>query len=163
VVTATIGARLWARIVDTVIVFVPLSFVFAVVIPSVQGRAVADLPWAVRALPAVVAIAVEAVQLGRGSTTIGKRMHTLLVVRADDGGPLGWGRAVVRAAASPVIAFGSSLIVGGWALVVGVAVLAVAFGDERRRTGIDRIAGTAVVADLRPQGVDDAGLSEGDA
>jgi hypothetical protein len=157
VVPATIGARFFSRVVDGAIVLVPISFLVGVVTASLQGRAIADLPWWSGLVVSLLLVAVESAQLATRSTTVGKRLHTLLVVAADSGAPLGWGRAVARTVTVPATTIGVSAIASPvWVPVATLLMLLPGLVDSRHRTVPDLVAGTAVVADLRPQGTSSA-------
>jgi uncharacterized RDD family membrane protein YckC len=76
---------------------------------------------------------------GRFGTTVGMRFLRLRIVRAADGGRIGYGTAAVRAVICLV------LVVSSVALV-GIALFALPMVTDHRRRGIhDRMAGTLVV------------------
>ncbi len=68
-----------------------------------------------------------------GGQTPGMRLFHIRVVRDADGGPIGWGAALLR-------------LIGYWvsAMVVYIGFLWV-FVDKRRRGWFDLIAGTVVI------------------
>jgi uncharacterized RDD family membrane protein YckC len=149
------GARLIAYIVDGFIIGLPMM-IFAVV------GVVALMPTAIRSGYGDVEIATSS-SLGpiallfsilfiavavfvilyfpwfwvHGGQTPGMRLFGLRVVRDRDGGPIGWGAAILR-------------LIGYW---VDAAVFYIGFAwiliDERRRGWHDLIAGTVVIAATR--------------
>ena len=75
---------------------------------------------------------------GRFGTTIGMRLLGLRIVRGRDGGPIGYGAAVVRFLIVLVLVAVSAVLVG-----LGLLTLPLVL-DRRRRGLYDRAAGTVV-------------------
>jgi uncharacterized RDD family membrane protein YckC len=121
---ATLGARLAARVVDLLIVFVVTYFPLTLFIETTGTYLVA----------LYVTLAVyDAIFTVKTGTPPGKRMGRIKVVNARTGAPPGWGAAVVRA-----------VTVG---LSVWIVTAVIVFLDEERHRGVhDRVAGTLVVA-----------------
>jgi uncharacterized RDD family membrane protein YckC len=162
--SASWGSRVIARIVDALIVGVPLlvATVWArrnavlgrvVVRHDVFGHRVVTHAlqwWAGLGLLALGA-AYEVVLIGRTGRTPGKAMVGLRVVRLDGVTPCGLATALQRWAvpaglASTVAQFPVGRLGVLLTLVAGLTDLAVGVGDDRRRMAHDKAAGTRVVA-----------------
>ena len=137
---ASHGARLLAYIVDTILVGLLVTAVVIALTLLTAGLAAAGAgPLA--ALTAVfLFVAIFAVSLGyfpwfwvHGGATPGMRIFNLRVVRDVDGGPLGWGAALLR-----LIGFRVSSLV----FYLGFIWILV---DKRRRGWHDLLAGTVMV------------------
>ncbi|MFG2087921.1 MULTISPECIES: RDD family protein [unclassified Spirillospora] len=145
------GQRLLARIVDTLIVGVP---VIVVVRALVSGHTVD-----VVAPPAVAGFMLlyESIQLALWGRTLGKRLARIEVVLAVPGerhhggkggesAPLGFPRAVLRAAVySLPIAVRPIPVLGLVAGIFWVANAGLLYEGTRRQALHDRLAGTLVV------------------
>jgi uncharacterized RDD family membrane protein YckC len=140
------GARLVAYLIDSIIVsvviIVPLVIGSAVLLSgtTVQGDEVTAVdPGAGAGFTVFVIVAFLIGFLyypffwARGGQTPGMRPFALRVVRDQDGGPIGWGSAILR-------------LIGLWigALVFYIGWIWV-FIDKRRRGWQDLVAGTVVV------------------
>ncbi len=140
------GPRLVAYILDGIIVGIVVTF-FAVIgavalglgttvqgntITSVSSGAVFVFAVCV-AIGTVVGILYFPFFWVRGGQTPGMRPFSLRVVRDSDGGPIGWGTALLRLI---------GLIVAGMVFYLGYIWI---FIDKRRRGWQDLIAGTIVV------------------
>ena len=140
------GARLVAYIIDSIIVTVVIIAFFVVgsaLLASgatVQGNEVTSVSTAAGAgftiflfLGAIVGFLYFPFFWARGGQTPGMRPFGLRVVRDRDGGPIGWGTALLR-------------LIGLWvaALVFYIGYIWI-FIDKRRRGWHDLIAGTVVV------------------
>ncbi len=144
-VIAEPSQRLVARLVDTLIVGVPIATAAAEMFPRPTAQTVvAPIGFA------LVFFVYEVVQLALWGRTVGKRLTGIAVV-ALDGTPLRPDQALVRAAiyalppaARPVPVLNVLLAIG-W--VVGVGLL---FEGDHRQALHDRAAGTLVI-DTRPQ------------
>jgi uncharacterized RDD family membrane protein YckC len=132
------GERLVAYIIDSLVVGV-LAILVSIVglVLLVLAPVLGVIVWVVGFL---------AVFLGyfpycwvHGGQTLGKKPFDLYVVRDSDGGPIGWGAAILRL-------IGLSLI--DW-IVFGIPIgLLWVFFDARKRSWHDLIAGTLVVKKL---------------
>lgn len=121
---ATYGARVAARLVDLLIVFVPAYFPIAFAAGSFWGKVL---------FMAIALALYDVIMTARTGATPGKRLARIKIVRAADGRPPGWGRTLVRA-----------VVVGvpGWVIIAVTALF-----DERLHRGLhDRAAGTVVIA-----------------
>lgn len=121
---APLGGRVMAKLVDVVLVALPVAFVLGVVEPGSL--------WLQVVVTQAVLVVYEAGLTASAGATPGKRIARLKVVRMDTGRPPGLVAAVVRA-------------------VLGVPVslmpAVTALFDERTHRGWhDRLAGTVVVA-----------------
>jgi uncharacterized RDD family membrane protein YckC len=121
---ATYGSRIAARLVDALIVYVPVYFPLVF---FVHGFGMSALIYM------AVLVVYDVVFTARTGATPGKRFTRIKVVSASTGAPPGWVRAVARALALGVLT---------WAVNGLVALF-----DERRHRGLhDRVAGTLVLA-----------------
>lgn len=140
------GARLVAYILDSIIIGIVVTF-FAVIGAialgsgaTVEGNTVTDVSsgsviifLVMIAIATVVGILYFPYFWARGGQTPGMRPFSLRVVRDLDGGPIGWGSALLRLV---------GLIIGGAVFYLGYIWV---FIDKRRRGWQDLIAGTVVV------------------
>ena len=142
-VIAEPSQRLVARLVDTLIVGVPVATVAAELFPRTTAQTVvAPIGFA------VVFLVYEAVQLGLWGRTVGKRLTGLAVVSAD-GEPLRPGRALGRAAIYALPAAARPVpVLNVFAAIFWLADVGLLFEGERRQTLHDRVAGTLVI-DIR--------------
>ncbi|KAB2350802.1 RDD family protein [Actinomadura rudentiformis] len=133
------GQRLLARIVDTLVVGLPVAMVVREVFPGRETDLV--LPPAV----AGVLFLYEWLQLAVWGRTIGKRFAGIQVVRMNSGKPGVW-RALPRAAVySAPIALRPVAILGVLAGLFWVANVAAMYEGSQRQALHDRLAGTVVV------------------
>jgi uncharacterized RDD family membrane protein YckC len=144
-VVAEPSQRLVARLVDTLLVGVPVATAAAELFPRQTAQAVvAPIGFA------VVFVVYEAVQLALWGRTVGKRLTGIRVVSAA-GGRLSVTQAVIRAAiyalppaARPVP------ILNVLAGIFWLAEIGLLFEGSQRQALHDRAAGTLVI-DARPQ------------
>jgi uncharacterized RDD family membrane protein YckC len=140
VLFASHGGRLVAFIVDSILVSVlVITVVFALGVLTAGLAAVGALPLAAMT-GILLVVAIVAVSLGyfpwfwvHGGATPGMRMFNLRLVRDRDGGPLGWGEAILRSI---------GMWVSGAVFYVGYIWI---FVDRRRRGWHDLIGGTVMV------------------
>lgn len=141
--TASTAARLAARCIDGALTTVVLVVTIAIGIST--GKAGPAL--AITALAVIATVAWEPLCLASRGATPGKRLLGLRVVRAADDGPItkgpAWGRTLL-----PVAWLWLPLLGG----IVQLIALLSAFGDQGRRTWMDKAAGTRVVK--MPRSVD---------
>jgi uncharacterized RDD family membrane protein YckC len=137
---ASHGARLVAYIVDGILVSVLVTIVAVLLSFGVAAFAVAGADALAVLGVVLVIVAVFAVSLGyfpwfwvKGGATPGMRIFNLRVVRDRDGGPIGWGEALLR-----LFGFWVSSLV----FYLGFIWILV---DKRRRGWHDLIAGTVMV------------------
>jgi uncharacterized RDD family membrane protein YckC len=137
---ASHGARLVAYIVDGILVGVLVTIVAVLLSFGVAALAVAGADGLAVLGGLLVVVAIFAVSLGyfpwfwvKGGATPGMRIFNLRVVRDRDGGPIGWGEALLR-----LVGFWVSSIV----FYLGFAWILI---DKRRRGWHDLIAGTVMV------------------
>jgi uncharacterized RDD family membrane protein YckC len=154
-VLAEPSQRLVARLVDTLIVGVPLATAATEIFPRETAQTVvAPIAFA------AVFLVYEVVQLAIWGRTVGKRLTGIRVVSAD-GGRLPLSRALVRSAiyalppaARPVP------VLNVLAAIFWLAEIGLLFEGEHRQALHDRAAGTLVV-DVRPRPVpEDPPLSD---
>jgi uncharacterized RDD family membrane protein YckC len=134
------GARLIAYIIDGIVLAIVVSVV-SIALLAILAAAAANDSATVAGLTAVVWIlAVLIISLlyfpyfwANGGATPGMRLFHIRVVRDADGGPVGWGAAILR-------------LIGFWinsiTLYLGYVWI---FIDKRRRGWHDLIAGTVVI------------------
>jgi uncharacterized RDD family membrane protein YckC len=153
------GQRLAARVVDTLVVGLPVALVArsqAVGLPEPT----ADLVTA--PVLAGLLLVYEWVQLALWGRTLGKRFAGIEVVagpRGDAEG-LGFGRALLRSAVYAVpIAARPVPLLGVAAGLLWVANAGLLFEGTRRQALHDRLAGTVVVRRPRAEAVPDGGVS----
>jgi uncharacterized RDD family membrane protein YckC len=137
---ASHGARLVAYIVDGILVSVLVTIVAVLLSFGVAAFAVAGADALAVLGVVLVIVAVFAVSLGyfpwfwvKGGATPGMRIFNLRVVRDRDGGPIGWGEALLR-----LFGFWVSSLV----FYLGFIWILV---DKRRRGWHDLIAVTVMV------------------
>ncbi|WP_119728221.1 RDD family protein [Thermomonospora amylolytica] len=138
--------RLVARVVDTLVVGLPVALVMRSELLGLP-RATADLLTV--PILAGLLLVYEAVQLALWGRTLGKRFAGLRVRGEPDGaGPgLGTGRALLRSAVYAVpIALRPVPVLGVLAGLFWVANAALVLEGTRRQALHDRLAGTVVVA-----------------
>jgi uncharacterized RDD family membrane protein YckC len=134
------GARLVAYILDGIIVtIVVFAAVIALGILTAGLAASGAVPLAVLS-GILLVVVVFAISVGywpwfwvNGGATPGMRMFSLRVVRDRDGGPVGWGEAILRVV---------GLWIGGAVFYLGYAWILI---DKRRRGWHDLIAGTVMI------------------
>jgi uncharacterized RDD family membrane protein YckC len=134
------GARLIAYIIDGIVLAIVVSVV-SIALLAILAAAAANDSATVAGLTAVVWIlAVLIISLlyfpyfwANGGATPGMRLFHIRVVRDADGGPVGWGAAILR-------------LIGYWinGLVLYLGYIWI-FIDKRRRGWHDLIAGTVVI------------------
>ncbi len=137
---ASHGARLVAYIVDAILLGVLATAVAIALALLTAGLAAAGAVPLAALSGLILFVAVFAVSLGyfpwfwvHGGATPGMRIFNLRVVRDADGGPIGWGAAIMR-----LFGFWVSSLV----LYLGFVWI---FVDARRRGWHDLIAGTVMV------------------
>lgn len=134
------GARLLAYIVDVILVSILVTAVAIVLSFLAAALAIAGAEGLAVLTGVVIALAILIATLGyfpwfwvKGGATPGMRMFKLRVVRDRDGGPLGWGEALLR-------------LFGFWvSSLVFYLGFAWVFVDRRRRGWHDLLAGTVMV------------------
>ncbi|MBC6458835.1 RDD family protein [Actinomadura sp. HBU206391] len=138
------GQRLLARIVDTLVVGLPVVLIARATLPQVTAEIVASVGLA------GLLLVYESVQLARWGRTLGKRLAGVAVVPAGPEGPeegrLGVGRAVLRSAVYALpIAARPVPVLGVMAGLFWVGNAALLFERPRRQALHDRVARTFVV------------------
>lgn len=140
------GARLVAYIIDTIIVSVVVTILLGIGFAAlgsgmtIEDNRITDISPGSATLLIVLGLVATVITIlyfpyfwARGGQTPGMRPFDLRVVRDSDGGPVGWGMALLR-------------LVGLWvAAVVFYIGFIWVFIDKRRRGWQDLIAGTVVV------------------
>lgn len=137
-------ARLGARLIDALVIGVPLyvlvSVVYEVPLEFSDDFTTYTMHAGSYALLGVLLAAYEIVMVGAIGRTVGKMAVGLTVVSASAGGVPGFGRSALR-----WIAFLLYNVPYGIGLVAAVATIVMSFVDPRRQTIHDKIAGTVVV------------------
>jgi uncharacterized RDD family membrane protein YckC len=137
-VAAEPGQRLVARIVDTLVVGLPVVAVAYATLPRAGAEVL--VPVGV----SVLLLMYESVQLAIWGQTLGKRLAGIVVVPED--GRLGLTRALVRAAVYALpIALRPVPVLGVIAGIFWVANVALMFERPKRQALHDRLARTRVV------------------
>jgi uncharacterized RDD family membrane protein YckC len=145
---AGMGKRLLARIIDGLIIGVPIwVIVFLIIVPAAtstnaDGTSTASfgLIVPVELLFGVIAIAYEIGMIALRGATLGKQFLGIKVVREADGQIPGWGPSVLRY----LIPFAGSFVCGVGELVVYLSPF---FDNSGRQQGWhDKVAHTIVVA-----------------
>jgi uncharacterized RDD family membrane protein YckC len=136
---ATVPQRFVARVIDGLVLMVPMLVVIAV----------SGITTAYAAL--LLAVAVEALyeipQLAARGATVGKRVMRLRVI-THDGSPPSFGQAFVRVILPNVFAVSPAIALQDFGSLWGLAVYAAVFFDPWRRGLHDRAAGTRVVREV---------------
>jgi uncharacterized RDD family membrane protein YckC len=133
-------ARLFAAILDGIITSA-ISWVIA--LPIVGGGAMFDSSnlghrLTVNGIQVIVAVIYIGFQHGKWGQTIGKRALGIRVVRSEDGGPIGYGRAFGRVLFTYVLT-GITCGIGGLIDVLWI------LWDDRKQAVHDKVAKTVVV------------------
>jgi uncharacterized RDD family membrane protein YckC len=134
------GARLVAYIIDGILLGIVITILSVVFVAIIAGAAASDSGGAAIGSTFIYVFLILLLSLlyfpwfwAHGGQTPGMRMFNIRVVRDADGGPIGWGPAILR-------------LIGYW---VNSAVLYIGFiwvfVDKRRRGWHDLIAGTVVI------------------
>lgn len=145
VVLAEPGQRLLARVIDTLIVGLPVALLARDVLPeTVYGIRPAETATAVGV--AVLYLLYDTVQLSVWGRTAGKRLAGVKVVSADGRTPVGLSRAALRAAVFALpIAARPVPVLGVIAGLFWVANALLVLEPGRRQALHDRLATTTVV------------------
>ena len=139
---APIGPRIGARLVDLLIVTIPVILVMLAFVDVVDGEVRLDrVPVWIGLVQVAVAVAYEAVLLGLWGTTVGKWAFGLRVARYADGGRPDVGRGAQRSLLPNMFAAVPLPLVGALQWVVWGSSLT----HPLRRGWHDRYAGTIVV------------------
>lgn len=147
---ATLARRIGGYLLDQLIIVVPVVAV-ALAVGFEPDDTISERElWGLSVATLAVSFVYHTLMIGFLGRTVGKLAAGTVVVRAADGGRLGWSASTMRAlvpqaaGAVPVIGFG-----------LGLAVYGMAVFDPLRRGLHDRAAGSLVVRDRR----DDAGAT----
>ena len=132
------GARLGARIIDTLIVGSAL-LIFLVIVSALEFGNAEDL-LGVMLIAMAIGVAYEVVLIAVRGQTLGKMLVSIKVIRADFGGVPGAGKSVIRWII-PVAASLVPLIGPLVSLLVYISLL----WDSNRQGWHDKAAGTLVV------------------
>ena len=138
---ASIGQRIGARLLDGIIIGLPLTIlVFAASDISEDRRTISTPLW-VQLVAAAVSALYEIVLIRTRGQTVGKRVLGIKVVRVTDGGLPDWTASVVRYVL-PVVPV---LIPVPGVFLLSVVIYLVAIVHPLRQGWHDRAAGTIVV------------------
>jgi uncharacterized RDD family membrane protein YckC len=145
VVLAEPGQRLLARLIDTLIVGLPVALIARAALPeAAYGAQPAETATAVGV--AALYVLYDTVQLSLWGRTAGKRLAGIRVVSAGGQGRIGVSRAVLRAAVFALpIAARPVPVLGVIAGLFWVANAALVMEPVRRQAMHDRLALTSVV------------------
>ncbi|MFN2606301.1 MAG: RDD family protein [Acidimicrobiales bacterium] len=138
---ATIGSRAAARLLDGLIVGLPLTVLVFVTSDVNTARNTVSTPAAVQVLAVVVAAVYEVMLIHTRGQTVGKRVMGIQVVRVNDGRFPDWTASVMRYLLPVLPAF---LPIPG-AFLLSLVIYLVAVPHPLRRGWHDRAAGTIVV------------------
>ncbi len=138
---ATIGSRVWARLLDGLIIGLPLAVVIMVASDFDSDKGTLRIPLAVEVGTALVAALYEVVLIHLRGQTIGKRILGIQAVRINDGARVDWTASSMRYLLPALPAL---IPIPGAFLLTPVVYLA-AIPDPLRRGWHDRAAGTIVV------------------
>jgi uncharacterized RDD family membrane protein YckC len=145
---ASIGSRIGARLLDGLIVGLPLTIlVFAASDVSEDRRTVSTPLW-VQVVAAAVSAAYEIVLIRTWGQTVGKRVLRIKVVRVTDGALPDWTASVVRYVL-PVVPV---LIPLPGVFLLSLVIYLAAVVHPLRRGWHDRAAGTLVLKAETPSG-----------
>lgn len=150
---ATIGSRAWARILDGLIIGIPLAVLIMVTSEVDTGKETLRIPLAVQVATTLVAAAYEVILIHLRGQTIGKRIVGIRAVRVNDGAHPDWTASSMRYLLPALPA----LIPIPGAFLLSPVVYLAAIPDPLRRGWHDRAAGTIVVKATAPDAGD--GLS----
>lgn len=136
--------RLGARLIDSVILFIPTFIVafivIAIAIDSDSDGAGVGYVLAITALGALFGILYEVTLVATRGQTLGKMATGIVIVRSDSGLLPGWGKATGRWALPTVLGF--IPVIGG--LIAFVCYLSLTWGRNHQGWH-DKVAGTYVV------------------
>jgi uncharacterized RDD family membrane protein YckC len=138
---ATIGRRVGARLLDGVIVGLPLTILVFAVSDVDQAKSTVHTPLWAQLLAAAVAAVYEVVLIRLWGQTVGKRMLGIRVARITDGAVPDWTASAVRYLL-PVLPL---LLPIPGIFVLSMVIYLAAVVDPLRRGWHDRAAGTIVV------------------
>jgi uncharacterized RDD family membrane protein YckC len=139
---ATIGSRIGARLLDGLIIGLPLTVLMFVVSDVSEDRKTIDTPLWAPLLATLVAALYEVILIRKWGQTVGKRVLGIKVVRVTDGSLPDWTASVVRYLL-PVVPLLIPVPVLNVALSLVVYLVAVT--HPLRRGWHDRAAGTLVI------------------
>jgi len=139
---AGLGRRFAARLLDVLLVFLPVSLLLAIAgLPPPTFGLGGTEAWTHSAVTALLWTGFYVMFEGTGGATPGKRLLRLQVVR-DDGHDVGIAAALVR---NVWLLFGLVPWIGGLLQLAAVIVIAVTIAtDGQHRGRHDRLAGTMV-------------------
>lgn len=140
-VLASVLRRGVAAVLDLVLIALPV-LVGAIVAVQGSSRLSDDEALVLSVLAAGVTVGYHTIAVATTGRTVGKLWMRCRVVRADDGGPVDWARAAIRAMVVALALAVPVLVIPTLAVVFGSARL-----DDLRRGLHDRAAGTIVVLD----------------
>lgn len=139
---ASIGKRFAAMILDGLLLGAPLFIWIAGEIDweEVEAGVTPDVPASFYIAAFAVSAAYHIGMVGRWGRTVGKMATGIIIVRASDGRPPGYGPAAVRWLTNLVYGIPNYL-----GFIVFVASVVMVFASPRRQALHDRTAGTVVV------------------
>jgi uncharacterized RDD family membrane protein YckC len=141
---ARLGQRFAARLLDVLLVFLPVSLLLAIAgLPPPTFGLGGTEAWSHSAVTALLWTGYYVIFEGTGGATLGKRLLHLQVIRADGHGA-SLGTALARNA---WLLFGLVPWIGGLLQLAAVVVIAVTIAtDEQHRGRHDRLADTMVTS-----------------
>ncbi len=139
---ATIGQRIGARLLDGLVIGLPLTLLMFLVSDVSEDRKTIDTPLWAPVVATLVAALYEVVLVRMRGQTVGKRVLGIKVVRVTDGNLPDWTASVVRYLL-PVVPLLVPVPVLNIALSLTVYLVAVT--HPLRRGWHDRAAGTLVI------------------
>ncbi len=138
---ASIGARIGARLLDGLIIGLPLTVLVFAASDISEDRKTISTPLWVQLVAAVISALYEVVLIRTRGQTVGKRVLGIKVVRVTDGALPDWTAAVVRYVL-PVVPV---LIPVPGVFLLSIVIYLVAIVHPLRQGWHDRAAGTIVV------------------
>lgn len=144
---AGLGRRFLGRLLDAIIVGIPVSIVLAIAGLPAQTFGLGGVQgWATSAVTALLWTGYYVVLEGNGGGTVGKRIVGIRVVTADGSDP-SYQAAATR---NLWLLFGLIPLIGGLVQLIAVIVIAVTIGSNPQHRGKhDEFAGTGVVLATR--------------
>ena len=143
---ASIGARIGARLLDGLIIGLPLTVLVFAASDISEDRKTISTPLWVQLVAAVISALYEVVLIRQRGQTVGKRALGIEVVRETDGKHPDWTASIMRYLL-PVL---PALIPVPGLFLLSPVIYLVAIADPLRRGWHDRAAGTIVVKAGQP-------------
>ena len=138
---ATIGQRFLARLVDVLVIGVPVILLVLVTSDIDEEQGIVSTPLWTQLLSTAVSALYEIVLIRQRGQTVGKRALHIKVVRVTDGQPPDWTASIMRY----LLPLLPALVPLPGVFLLSPVVYLVAIFDPLRRGWHDRAAGTIVI------------------